>query len=139
MYTGIPTSELFIVRFELMNDIQIKYYAGWNVQLIPNVDQLLITLMKLRLNLPHEYLSIRFNCSTATVTNIIMTWIYTLDEVIFVHLMKTIPSRQINQACLPAAFTNYKNSRIILDSTEIYSTVPASMENQRLAYSSYKH
>lgn len=139
MYTGIPTNELFMILFELMDSIKLKYYAGWNVQMIPKIDQLLMTLMKLRLNLPHEDLSIRFSCSAATVTNIIMTWIYALHEVLFKNLMRTIPSRQQNQACLPIAFTNFKNCRIILDCTEIYSAVPAGMDHQRLTYSSYKH
>ncbi|XP_050315255.1 uncharacterized protein LOC126749581 [Anthonomus grandis grandis] len=122
-----------------MDSVNLKYYAGWNVRIIPKIDQLLMTLMKLTLNLPHDDLSIRFSCSTATVTNIIMTWIYALHKVLFKNLMKTIPSRQRNQACLPIAFTNFRNCRIILDCTEIYSAVPASMENQRLTYSSYKH
>ncbi|XP_057660743.1 uncharacterized protein LOC130896578 [Diorhabda carinulata] len=116
MYTDIPTNELFMALFEPMDSIKLKY-SGWNVQIIPKIDQL---------NLSHEDLSIRFSCSTAAVTNIIMTWIYALHEVLFNNLMKTIPSRQRNQAYLPIAFTNFKNCRIILDCTEIYSAVPAS-------------
>ncbi|KAJ8975384.1 hypothetical protein NQ317_008599, partial [Molorchus minor] len=139
MYTGIPTSALFSVLFETMEPFKINYYAGWQVKLLPRVDQLLMTLMKLRLNLPHEDLAIRFNCSSATVTNIVMTWIYALHDILFKQLMKTIPSRKKNQACLPVAFSNFKNCRIILDCTEIYSAIPTSMENQRLTYSSYKH
>ncbi|XP_072395189.1 uncharacterized protein [Diabrotica undecimpunctata] len=107
--------------------------------MIPKIDQLFMTLIKLRLNSPHEDLSIRFGCSTATVTNIAMTRIYALHEVLFKNLMKTIPSIVRNQVCLPSAFTNFKNCRIILDCTEIYCTVPTNMEKQRLTYSPYKH
>ena len=108
MYTGIPTSAVFIVLFETMDSFKIKY-AGWQVMLLPKVDQLLITLIKLRLNMSQEDLAIRFNYSQATVTNIVITWIYALHEVFFKQLMKTIPFRQKNQACLPAAFMNFKN------------------------------
>lgn len=139
MYTGIPTSAIFLTVFETMDSFELNYYAGWNVKLLPKIDQMLMTLMKLRLNLPHEDLAIRFNCSSATVTNIVMTWIYALHEVFFNQLMKTIPSRKKNQACLPAAFFNFKNCRIILDCTEICSAIPTSMESQRQTYSSYKH
>ena len=139
MYTGIPTNDLFMILYETMESFHLKYYAGWNVKLLSKTDQLLMTLMKLRLNLPHEDLAIRFNCSSATVTNVVMTWIYALHEVLFKQLMATIPSRQKNQACLPAAFVSFKNCRIILDCTEIYSAIPNNMENQRLTYSSYKH
>lgn len=58
-----------------------------------------MTLIKLRLNVPHEDLGIRFSCS------IDMTLIYALHEMQFKNLMKTIPSRKKNQAYLPVAFT----------------------------------
>jgi len=48
-------------------------------------DQLSITLMKLRLNLPHVDLGQRFKCSQTTITNIFMTWI--LYENIFLIFM----------------------------------------------------
>lgn len=139
MYTGIPSNALFLTLVETMDNFKIKYYGSWNVKLLPKVDQILMTLMKLRLNLPHKDLALRFKCSTSTVTNIVMIWIHAIHEVFFKKLMMTIPSRKKNQACLPAAFSNFKNCRIILDCTEIYSAVPSSMENQRLTYSSYKH
>lgn len=139
MYTGIPTHILYMTLYETMENIPLTYYAKWQVKKVPKIDQLLMTLMKLRLNLPHEDLALRFNCSSATVTNIIMTWIYAIHEVFFKQLMKSIPPRSKNQACLPVAFESFKNCRIILDCTEIYSEKPSSMENQRLTYSSYKH
>lgn len=139
MYTGIPTNVLFMVLFETMDSLKLKYYSGWQVKLFPKIDQLFMTLMKLRLNMPHEDLAIRFNCSSATVSNIVVTWIHALHEVLFKKLMKSIPSRQKNQVCLPAVFSNFKNCRIVLDCTEIYSAIPSSMDSQRLTYSSYKH
>ncbi|KAK5648114.1 hypothetical protein RI129_003006 [Pyrocoelia pectoralis] len=139
MYTGIPTSALYLILYETMEKFSLKYYSKWQVKLLPNIDQMLMTLMKLRLNLPHEDLAMRFNCSTSTVTTIVMTWIYALHEVLFNQLMSKIPSRKCNQACLSSAFANFRNCRIVLDCTEIYSVKPSNMEKQRLTYSSYKH
>lgn len=93
MYTGMPTNELFTTLYEVMEPFQLKYYAGWNVKLLLKIDQMLMTLIKLRLNLPHEDLAIRFNCSTATVTNIVMTWMHALHQILFKNLMDLIPSR----------------------------------------------
>lgn len=94
MYTGIPSNALFLILVETIDDFKIKYYAGWNVILLPKVDQIVMTLMKLRLNLPHKDLGLRFNCSTSTVTNIVMTWIYAMHSFFFEEMMKTIPSRK---------------------------------------------
>lgn len=139
MYTGLHSREIFDVIFETMDKLKLNYYAGWEVQKISKKDQLLVTLMKLRMNLPHEDLAVRFNCSAATITNIVMTWLHALHQVFFLHLMKVIPSRRRNQSCLPSAFSSFTNCRIIIDCTEIYSVVPKNMEKQRLTYSSYKH
>lgn len=83
MYTGLPTAAIFELLFQTMDKFKLKYYSEWNVEKITKIDQCLLTLMKLRLNLPHEDLALRFNCCRATVTNIVMTWLYALHEVLF--------------------------------------------------------
>lgn len=139
MYTGLHSREIFDVIFETMDKFELNYYAGWEVKKISKQEQLLVTLMKLRINLPHEDLAVRFNCGGATITNIVMTWLHAFHQVFFLQLMKVIPSRKRNQACLPSAFSSFTNCRIIIDCTEIYTAVPKNMEKQRLTYSSYKH
>lgn len=139
MYTGLPSHDIFMMLFEMMDKFSLQYYSKWQVKRITKIDQLFLTLIKLRLNLPHEDLAIRFSCSTATITNVVMTWLYALHNVLFLQLMKKVPSRQHNQRCLPAAFNTFSNCRIILDCTEISSAIPKNMEKQRLTYSSYEH
>lgn len=73
LYTGLPTHSLFMVLFETMDKFSLNYYAKWHVKMLPKIDQLLMTLMKLRLNVPHDDLALRFRCSTAIVTNVVMT------------------------------------------------------------------
>ena len=76
--------------------------------------------MKIRLNLGHLDLATRFDVSTATVTNIFLTIVGALHDVLYVGLMKdNIPSRLKNQKCLPSCFAPFPNCRIVFDCSEI--------------------
>uniref|UniRef100_A0A6P7H661 Uncharacterized protein LOC114346661 n=1 Tax=Diabrotica virgifera virgifera TaxID=50390 RepID=A0A6P7H661_DIAVI len=139
MYTGMPNKYMFECLYGLFENINLKYYLGWTVGTITKRDQLLLTLMKLRLNLLNLDLAFRFNCSVTTVSNIIYTWIHALHEILFCQLMKHIPSRTKNKSCMPSCFSTFTNCRIVLDCTEVKCMKPTSMEKQRLTYSNYKH
>lgn len=54
-------------------------------------DQILITFLKLRLNLVNKDIAFRFNTSELTVSNIILTFIILLHEILFKKLMETVP------------------------------------------------
>lgn len=139
MYTGVPSASLFEALFDLFKNLKLEYYHGWTVSIIPKKDQLLLTLMKLRLNLLQTDLACRFNCSRATIANIIYTWILALHEILFKQLMKDIPSRTKNKTCLPVSFSTFTNCRIILDCTEVKVQKPTLLEHQKATYSFYKH
>uniref|UniRef100_A0A6P7GDE3 Uncharacterized protein LOC114340901 n=1 Tax=Diabrotica virgifera virgifera TaxID=50390 RepID=A0A6P7GDE3_DIAVI len=139
LHTGLPCRDVFMCLYELMDSFQLNYFYGWAVVNMPKIDQLLLTLMKLRLNLVNDDLAIRFNISSKTVANIFYTWLYALHEIIFKNIMKEIPSRNKNKLCMPTCFNNFTNCRIILDCTEIYCHQPKNMEKQKATYSSYKH
>ncbi|KAE9522704.1 hypothetical protein AGLY_016899 [Aphis glycines] len=54
--------------------------------------------------------------------------------------MKKMPSRFKNKTCLPNAFKSFPSCRVIIDCTEIYTSVSRqSMNIQWDTYSSYKH
>lgn len=139
LYTGLPNKTIFFSLFNLLKNIERVYYLNWNVTCISEVDQLFITLYKLRQNPPHKDLAVRFNCSTATVTNTFITWLHLLHEVIFCQLMKSVPSRLNNQACLPNCFSLFPNTRMVIDCTEIFTEIPYSLQRKRETYSHYKH
>ncbi|XP_072394121.1 LOW QUALITY PROTEIN: uncharacterized protein [Diabrotica undecimpunctata] len=140
LYTGLPTEKIFTSLFDLLKNIEVNYYYKWKVEKIRKIDQLLMTLMKLRQNFPHEDLAVRFSVAQATVSNIVTTWLHVLHEVVYKQLMGKIPSRNKNKLCLPNCFSSFTNCRIILDCTEVYTSVSrASMATQKLTYSSYKH
>ncbi|KAF2899394.1 hypothetical protein ILUMI_06781 [Ignelater luminosus] len=74
------------------------------------------TAYKLRLNTPYHDISQRFNCSVATVTNIFMTWLYLLHEVIFEGLISEVPGRAKNFACSPVfcSIFKHKNGDLVI-------------------------
>jgi len=97
LYTGLPNSKIFDLLMLICENIEINYYLKWKVENISMHDQLLITLMKLRLNLPHVDLGQRFKCiQITTIANIFMTWIHILYENIFLIFMSKIPSKNKN-------------------------------------------
>jgi len=53
LYTGLSSSKIFDLILLICENIKINYYLKRKVENISIHDQLLITLMKLRLNLPH--------------------------------------------------------------------------------------
>lgn len=108
-YTGLPTNDIFMALYNLLKNSKLHYHFGWKVESISKPDQLLITLMKLRHNFPHFDLATRFKCSKSTITNISITWINILHNVLFLKFMNKIPSRQKNQTCLPDSFKPFKN------------------------------
>ena len=96
--------------------------------------------MKLRHNFPHFDLAVKFNCSCATITNIVITWINILHQVLFKKCISKIPSREKNKLCMPNAFKPFLNCRIVIDCTEIFTAVNGQSKNiQKDTYSNYKH
>ncbi|XP_039301447.1 uncharacterized protein LOC120356562 [Nilaparvata lugens] len=140
LHTGLPNKEVFEYVLEICTDQDFKYCSGWAVTVIDHCNQLLMTLMKLKQNVPQNELAFRFQVSRASVSNIISTWIDVLHQTIYVGLLKNkIPSLMKNKACLPNCFSNFTSCRIIIDCTEVYCAVPAEMSKKQSMYSNYKH
>ena len=79
-FTGLPTAMDFTALLHLCEKVKVNYYLGWKVESIKLEEQLLMTLMKLRLNPKHIDLAQRFGTSEQTVTNITVTWITVLHK-----------------------------------------------------------
>lgn len=140
LYTGLPDKIIFNTVFDYLNAQKFKYYLGWSVVNIKRQDQFLITLMKLRQNLLYEDLSLRFNCSVGTITNIVITWVHLMHVCLYKKFMNdNVPSREKNRTCLPGAFTSFTNCRMVIDCTEVYTAVPSKLDKQQHTYSNYKH
>lgn len=138
-YTGLPDADTVFFLESLLSKFDLQYHFDWNVQKIPLVDQLLLTLMKLRINCGILDLSTRFNSSRATVTNIFITISSALHDILYVGMMENkIPSRFKNQTSLPECFRPFPNCRIVLDCTEVAVSNTESLDTQSHLYSHYK-
>lgn len=140
LYTSFP-SDVFNVLVAMLERMgPFNYYSGWTVQGLSICDQLLLTLMELRLNLRDLDLAERFNISKSTVSNIFNTFVAALHEILFDGILNVvgIPSQLKCKGSLPKSFEDFSSARIAMDATEITQDVPSNMNNQSVSYSNYK-
>ena len=98
--------------------------------------QLLMTLMKIKLNLRVVDLSFPNRVSTGTVSN------YKRTCFLYHHLKKLdwMPSVQQVVGTLPLAFCEqYPSTYVIIDGSEIFMETPSDLHMQSSTWSSYKH
>lgn len=140
MYTSL-TSDMFDTIDATIQRFPLTYVDGWTPTAFSRRDQLLMTMMKLKLNCPFLDLAERFCTSKTTVHNIIMTHIYALHEVFFEGMIEgKIPSLLKCKSAMPASFGDFNCCRIVIDATEVTQDVPGQdMNAQSQTYSSYKN
>jgi len=139
LYTSF-SYEVFDILSRLVQRFQpFNYYEGWHVTSIALEDQLLLTLMKLRLNLRDLDLAERFNVSRRTVSNVIKTLISVLHEILFIGIMSQgMPSQLKCKSSMPRCFEEFSSCRLVMDATEITVDIPVDMNKQAACYSNYK-
>jgi hypothetical protein len=94
MYTSLKL-DVFNIIDAYLQRFDISYIDGWTPQNISRTDQLLLTLMKIKMNLPVLDLAERFNTSTASVNNIFISYIYALHETLYEGLIHIPGGRDI--------------------------------------------
>ena len=114
-YTGLPSwsSFEFILNFICEEKSQSK------LSKLTPADGLLLTLMRLQLNLTMIDLSYRFHVSTSTAGTVFATWI----EDLFVNFKCFIkwPSQEIARKNLPSIFADlYPRTQCIIDCSEVF-------------------
>ncbi len=156
LYTGIPSYELFLWLIQQIRPHceNMQYYHGKDsatdkMYQIRNTskpgpkrtltleDELLLTLMKLRLNLLEEDLAFRFRISQSTVSQILSTWIPLLARELesFIYW----PTQEEIKSYYPQCFKKYKGCvRSIIDCTEIPIDRPSLAASNNEVYSQYK-
>ncbi|XP_031549228.1 uncharacterized protein LOC116286789 [Actinia tenebrosa] len=140
METGLPTGEVFniVVSYAARFKDSIAYFSGWKVDSLSFEDQIFLTLMKLRQNYTNLHLAQLFSCSHSTISNIIITFVHVLHELLFKDIMTTIPSRDKNKLSAPSSFSQFISCRIVIHCTDIECAAPGLMSQQSLTYSSYR-
>ncbi|KAL1436903.1 hypothetical protein MTO96_049293 [Rhipicephalus appendiculatus] len=132
--TGVPCPELFYNLCDLYTDsrmlMQSKNFC------ISNEDVVLLSLIKLRHNLPFSFLGVFFGIHRTTASNIFKSTVTVLGEI----LSKAVfwPTKEAVVDNLTVYFKDYPNLRAVLNCTEIPLQRPKDMESQLLTYSWYK-
>ena len=128
-YTGLPSWDVFEQVYLIL--IPKKW-----TELQPR-DELLLVLMRLRLNLLLEDIAHRFGIAKSTVTTICNLWIDVM-AVRLSFLIKWAP-KEIVQDNMPQIFrATYPLTRCIIDCSEIFIERPASYQARAKTYSNYK-
>lgn len=146
LYTGLPSYEIFLYLFELLGSaVNNLHYWGYNkksnrkrrMKLSP-INQLFMTLVKLKLDLNIADIALRFQISTSTVSRYFITWVCFLY-----HELKEIswfPSKEQVTGTLPHAFRErYPTTLAIIDASEVFVETPSDLMLQSTAWSNYKH
>ena len=138
LYTSL-TFDVFKIIADALSKYNLTYYEGWNVTGVTKEDQLLLTLVKLRLNSQDLDLGDRFGVSDTTVSNIFNTYIHALHELLFGGIMRDyIPSQMKCKSSMPASFAEFSSARLVMDATEVTMDIPQKLDKKALTYSSYK-
>ena len=110
-------------------------YAGWPVTCISIEDQLLMTLMKLRLKCKDLDLAVGFNTSRATVSNIINNYISVFHKILLESILPKvgIPRQLKCKGSMPKSFEDFSSARIAMDATDILKHIPCNMNHRTLS------
>ena len=158
LYTADKGVQAEVLPFDCddLDDKKVKYYTGLsNVGtlllllkfLLPGIttverslthfQQLVMVLLKLRLNLEEIDLAYRFNVSQSTVSRMFRTWMMCMGE----RLAPLIrwPSRNEIKKTMPIAFRNFFGKCVcIVDCTEIFIDRPSDLKARCQTWSNYK-
>lgn len=122
----------------IYNDVQKYIPQHFNVFLDP-FSQLLLTLMKLRLNLDFTDIAYRFGISNTTASN----YFFSIIDVLYERYNTLIiwPDREVLQKTVPECFREVfkKNVTIIIDCFEIFIQKPSNLKTNAQCWSNYKH
>ena len=157
-YTGIQSIAMFNVLFSLLSPYlpKLRYWRGAKrtstyskvkrkavtprSKILTHKDEMLLTLMRIRLGLLNEDLADRFGISPAICSNTFTTWIKVLGKIFGDALVVWLPRESIRDN-LPEIFakTGHGKCRVIIDCSEVFIERPKSLLNQASTWSDYKH
>ena len=146
LYTGFPSHDVLMAFFKFLGPsvdrLQVwgtktKTQAKCRSKLDP-LNQLFMTLVKLKLDLNIQDIAMRFQISTSTVSRYFITWICFLYHELCE--IEWFPSKDQIAGTLPFAFREqYPTTIAIIDASEIFVETPSDLVLQSTAWSNYKH
>ncbi|XP_041843948.1 uncharacterized protein LOC121641751 [Melanotaenia boesemani] len=132
-FTGLPTYQILMVLFTFLSPyLPVK-------KSLDKFRQLMLTLMRLRLNVSTTFLSYAFNISVATASRIVTDVI----DVMYIRMKPLIiwPEREHLQKTMPMQFRKHfgKKCVVIIDCFEVFIERPSNLKARAETWSSYKH
>ena len=131
--TGLPSFAKLMVVFTFVSEF-LKVGPGLNP-----FQSFLMTLMRMRLNLPLHFFSYIFHVSKPTAGRIFKSTLNVLHDRMSGFILW--PSKEQIQISLPMCFKNssYRNCTSIIDCFEIFIERPKNLKARAQTYSQYKH
>ena len=134
-YTGLPNFKVLQTVFDFL----FAVVGENNRAVLSPFQEMVLTLMRLRLNLTLNDLSYRFNISRSTTSSIVLKWI----NIMFVRLRPLImwPGREEIISTTPVSFRQYFKTKVavIIDCFEIFINKPTNLKARNATWSQYKH
>ena len=133
LYTGLSWTMFMHIFTFLVQFVNVK----GRKECLPLKDQLFVTLIKLRINPPFDYLACEFDVGKTTVIDIFRRWI----NLIYFKLSFLIkwPDVDAVRACLPPVFkSKFPRLNCIIDCFEIFINAPNGLKARAHCYSNYK-
>jgi len=139
-YTGLERAKYDAVKEMIDLFKPLNYWTGKAVTSISSSDQLLMFLMRLKLDLPYFDFARRYSVSETTIQNIFLSYLHVFHEIFFTGCMDKMPSIEKNKSAMPESFADIPNCRAMIDCTEFYMHTPRKdLEAAAVSYSNYKH
>lgn len=147
-YVGIPTLQLLFYLFEWIEPAakKIKLWDG-NRRSMPGrkggkrrtklFEEMLLTLVKIRRGYGNKHLAYLFNISQSHVSRVFLAWVNLLSQCLSELIIW--PTKEVVKNNLPHSFSNYPNTRAIIDCTEYFIQKPLRPTAQKATWSNYKH
>jgi len=131
-FTGLPNYKVFMAVIDLITPL-LKNTANITI-----FHQLLLTLMRIRLNLPIAFLSYLFGVHMSTISRVFTNVINILNDNL-VPVCVVWPDRDDVQTSLPMCFRkSFKQCMSVIDCFEITIDRPKDLKARAQTYSQYK-
>ena len=147
LYTGFSSYDILLHFFDFLGSAvtKLNYWGekgeedrSRHLKKTDPLNQIFMTLMKLKLNPRSLDLAVRFGISESLVSRYVTTWICFLYQ----HLKEVewMPTTEQVASTLPDAFRElYPTTYAIIDGSEIFIETPSDLHMQSSTWSSYKH